>query len=79
MVMVFLITKRKLFLERLFSLTHSVKSAAAFNAIRTSRADVIMSPQYVIETNNWNPLYKQVKKKKKKSKSYGVSWKNSQH
>ena len=51
------------FFERLFSLTHSVKSAAAYNAIRTSRADVIMSPQYVIETNNWNPLYKQVKVK----------------
>jgi hypothetical protein len=51
------------FLEQFLGLTHQVKSAAAYNAIRTSRADVIMAPQYVIETNHWNPLYKQVKVK----------------
>ena len=55
--------KKPPFVERILSLTHNVKSAAAYNAIRTSRADVIMAPQYVVETNSWNPLYKQIKVK----------------
>lgn len=49
--------------ERFFSITHDVKAAAAYNAIRTSKADILVSPQYVIETNNWNPFYKQIKVK----------------
>lgn len=51
------------FLERVFSITHNVKAAAAYNAIRTSKADILVSPQYVIETSNWNPFYKQIKVK----------------
>lgn len=50
-------------IERWFSTSHDVKAAAAYNAIRTSNADVLVSPQYVIETNNWNPIYKQIKVK----------------
>ncbi|MBT3585263.1 MAG: hypothetical protein HN509_10165 [Halobacteriovoraceae bacterium] len=41
----------------------AIKSAAAYNAIRTSDADVIVSPQYVIEESHWNPFYKLVKVK----------------
>lgn len=46
-----------------FSNTYDVKAAASYNAIRTSDADVLVSPQYVIEANNWNPFYKQIKVK----------------
>ncbi|GAB4025409.1 MAG: hypothetical protein Fur0010_28630 [Bdellovibrio sp.] len=41
----------------------SVKAAAAYNAIRTSESEVLVSPQYVIEENNWNPFYKLIKVK----------------
>ncbi len=41
----------------------AVKSAAAYNAIRTSDADVLINPQYVIEEGNWNPFYKLIKVK----------------
>ncbi len=41
----------------------AVKSAAAYNAIRTSDADVLINPQYVVEESNWNPFYKLVKVK----------------
>ncbi len=51
------------FLEKWFSKVYDVKAAASYNAIRTSNADVLVSPQYIIETNNWNPLYKQIKVK----------------
>ncbi|MFZ9000023.1 MAG: hypothetical protein ACO20H_01870 [Bacteriovoracaceae bacterium] len=51
------------FFEKWFSKIHDVKAAASYNAIRTSNADVLVSPQYIIETNNWNPLYKQIKVK----------------
>ena len=51
------------FLEKWFGREHAVKSAAAYNAIRTSRADVLVAPQYVIESSNWNPFYKQIKVK----------------
>ncbi len=45
------------------SKVEKVKSAAAYNAIRTSDAEVLVSPQYVIEESHWNPLYKSVKVK----------------
>ncbi len=51
------------FIERLLSKEYDVKAAASYNAIRTSNADVLVSPQYIIETNNWNPIYKQIKVK----------------
>ena len=54
------------FLETLtagLSKVDSVKSAAAYNAIRTSDADVLINPQYVIEESNWNPFYKLIKVK----------------
>ena len=51
------------FVEKWFSTSYDVKAAASYNAIRTSNADVLVSPQYVIETNNWNPMYKQIKVK----------------
>jgi len=41
----------------------AVRSAAAYNAIRTSDADVLINPQYVIEESNWNPFYKLIKVK----------------
>jgi len=41
----------------------SVKAAAAYNAIRTSESEVLVSPQYVIEESNWNPFYKLIKVK----------------
>lgn len=47
----------------LFSKVESVKSAAAYNAIRTSDADVLINPQYIIEASNWNPFYKLIKVK----------------
>ncbi len=46
-----------------FSKIEEVKAAAAYNAIRTSDADVLISPQYVIEEGNWNPFYKLIKVK----------------
>jgi len=45
------------------SKVESVKSAAAYNAIRQSKADVLISPQYVIEESHWNPFWKSVKVK----------------
>ncbi len=45
------------------SKVEGVKSAAAYNAIRTSDADVLINPQYVIEESNWNPFYKLIKVK----------------
>ena len=46
-----------------FSKTSEVRSAAAYNAIRTSDADILINPQYVIEESNWNPFYKLIKVK----------------
>lgn len=40
-----------------------VKAAAAYNAIRTSDADVLINPQYIVEEGNWNPFYKLIKVK----------------
>lgn len=40
-----------------------VRAAAAYNAIRTSDADVLVNPQYVVEESHWNPFYKQIKVK----------------
>ena len=62
--------------EQLFSNTYPVKAAAAYNAIRTSKADVIIAPQYVIESNNWNPFYKEVKVKVTGYPGYIVSIRN---
>ncbi len=45
------------------SRVRSVKSAASYNAIRTSDADVLVNPQYVVEENHWNPFYKLIKVK----------------
>lgn len=45
------------------SKVEGVKSAAAYNAVRTSDADVLINPQYVIEESNWNPFYKLIKVK----------------
>jgi len=45
------------------SKTGEVRSAAAYNAIRTSDADILINPQYVIEESNWNPFYKLIKVK----------------
>lgn len=50
-------------LTSMFSKIEGVKAAAAYNAIRTSDADVLINPQYVIEENHWNPFYKLVKVK----------------
>ena len=47
----------------IFSKVNSVKAAAAYNAIRTTQADVLVNPQYVVEENSWNPLYKLIKVK----------------
>jgi hypothetical protein len=40
-----------------------VRGAAAYNAIRTTDADVLVNPQYIVEENNWNPFYKLIKVK----------------
>jgi len=40
-----------------------VRAAAAYNAIRTSGADLLVNPQYVVEESHWNPFFKQVKVK----------------
>lgn len=45
------------------SKVEEVKSAAAYNAIRTSDADVLINPQYIVEEGNWNPFYKLIKVK----------------
>lgn len=45
------------------SKTAEVKAAAAYNAIRTSDADVLINPQYIVEEGNWNPFYKLIKVK----------------
>ncbi len=45
------------------SKVESVKSAAAYNAVRQSKADVLISPQYVIEESHWNPFWKSIKVK----------------
>ena len=45
------------------SRVESVKSAAAYNAIRQSKADVLISPQYVVEESHWNPFWKSIKVK----------------
>lgn len=45
------------------SKTAEVKAAAAYNAIRTSDADVLINPQYIVEEANWNPFYKLIKVK----------------
>jgi hypothetical protein len=47
----------------MLSKVEAVKAAAAYNAIRTSEAEVLVSPQYVVEENNWNPFYKLIKVK----------------
>lgn len=46
-----------------FSKIEAIKAAAAYNAIRTSESEVLVSPQYVIEESNWNPFYKLIKVK----------------
>lgn len=46
-----------------FGKADEVKSAAAYNAIRTSSADVLINPQYIVEESNWNPFYKLIKVK----------------
>lgn len=45
------------------SKVEAVKSAAAYNAIRQSKADVLISPQYVVEESHWNPFWKSIKVK----------------
>ena len=47
----------------IFSKVNAVKAAAAYNAIRSSTSDVLVNPQYVVEENHWNPLYKLIKVK----------------
>ena len=46
-----------------FSRAATVRAAAAYNAIRTSSADVLVNAQYIIEENHWNPFFKQYKVK----------------
>ena len=46
-----------------WSKVNAVKAAATYNALRTSNADIIVNPQYVIEENHWNPFYKLIKVK----------------
>lgn len=36
-----------------FGTLAKAKSAAAYNAIQTCKCDVIVSPQYIVEKNNW--------------------------
>lgn len=50
-------------LLNLFSRVDKVKAAAAYNAVRQSNADVLISPQYVVEETHWNPFWKSVKVK----------------
>ena len=45
------------------SKVESVKAAAAYNAVRQSKADVLISPQYIVEESNWNPFWKTIKVK----------------
>ena len=45
------------------SKVQSVKAAAAYNAIRQSKADVLISPQYVVEESHFNPFWKSIKVK----------------
>ncbi len=45
------------------SKVEEIKGAAAYNAIRTSDADVLINPQYIVEEGNWNPFYKLIKVK----------------
>jgi hypothetical protein len=45
------------------SKVNTIKGAAAYNAIRTSDADILVNPQYVVEESHWNPFYKQIKVK----------------
>ena len=45
------------------SKVEAVKAAAAYNAIRQSKADVLISPQYVVEESHWNPFWKAIKVK----------------
>ncbi len=45
------------------SRVRTVQSAAAYNAIRGTNADILVNPQYVLEENHWNPFYKQIKVK----------------
>lgn len=47
----------------MLSKVNAVKAAASYNAIRTSEADVLINPQYVVEESNWNPFYKMIKVK----------------
>ncbi|MDC1174632.1 hypothetical protein OAT67_04535 [Bacteriovoracaceae bacterium] len=47
----------------MLSKVNAVKAAASYNAIRTSEADVLVNPQYVVEESNWNPFYKMIKVK----------------
>lgn len=60
-----------------FSKIEDVKAAAAYNAIRTSDADVLINPQYVIEEGNWNPFYKLIKVKVTGYPGKVISIKNS--
>lgn len=58
--------REKGFFSSLFealSKTEAVKAAATYNAIRTSDADILINPQYVIEESHWNPFYKLIKVK----------------
>lgn len=45
------------------SKVRTIQSAAAYNAIRGTNADLLVNPQYVLEENHWNPFYKQIKVK----------------
>ena len=46
-----------------WSRLNAVKAAATYNALRTTNADLIVNPQYVVEENHWNPFYKVIKVK----------------
>lgn len=46
-----------------WSKVNAVKAAATYNALRTTNADIIVNPQYVVEENHWNPFYKTIKVK----------------
>lgn len=50
-------------LFRGLSRVEQVKAAAAYNAIRQSEADILVSPQYVVEASHWNPFWKSIKVK----------------
>ncbi|MCO4794580.1 MAG: hypothetical protein KC493_12750 [Bacteriovoracaceae bacterium] len=45
------------------SKVEEIKSAAAYNAIRQSKADVLINAQYVVEESHWNPFWKTIKVK----------------